>query len=971
MRSGSCDVEVSTKMGDRELAAELRKLCDVLSGSVRGAMDKDNWKERLAALRGLFKLARGDISNCHGFLSLMSMYVKVPLQRHIEELRTVLSTEACYVVSAFAQHSSNRSAWRVATEWFVSSLLQLTTRTNRSSLLAAIETLETLARKKSFGPAAFAELLRGCTARHAATRRNAFGVLQVIIKQGQNDDNEAHLSNFIDAICRVLRSGLADADHETRRRARVCFWILNANEPEAAETLYKGLENSVRRSLDRKMGSSIQKKKEAAVSAVTQVLATKKKAVKNEEAEAVKESPLPPQTSITTTKRHGNNLVRKLDEGKKEVEDMAESWALVQDALRSTLWSERLLGLRRLSEEFPRFRQKAECVNLLTPRLNDPNSRVSQMAIQALGVIMRVSPNILKDCLPEVITALLVNMSGNKEVLSSASREHLARIIQLSPVDDVARAIYRTIGDVVAPKVKVHAVEYAQYLYEQNATHFEQASPMHLALHHLLQCLKTEKKGGDFYKATLSALTALYVSAATNFLRILLQFSPGERDAIVEALETAVPHLGQECRRRLMGERPLQHAPLHVRSPFEEKLRRVSDTQPKTCPGTRKQRNVRQQEKGIPFSSAPSSVKKTKFSKKVRSVSSNHERPNGRLEKTRTASCDALNLVRSPTPKQSPFRDSSLRTQRPSHCDPIAPVEAPLSRQIKRKTDDASDLLDLLEEACEMADTCAILHRIQNMIVVNPRPWLEVFGRLLVHLERIIPQSNEPNHAVRRRGLLVLQSLVGQRALQRPIIRSLKQVFLLARVGMDDAFPEVHVEATSVLQLVLSSGIYSTDHILNAIAMSLENWLSDESGYCSRGWLTLLESVEHVFSLYGRTMMLVQEPFKEYAVSQDCFDVNVSETVFRRLCNVVVQAVQHTGSEVRLTAVLVLVSIWMGLDTAALPYLVGLSASQRKLVSLYYNKVASERRMGLHGTVQQRDLSREMRVMRLPAAECL
>ncbi|ESS66886.1 hypothetical protein TCDM_04404 [Trypanosoma cruzi Dm28c] len=270
-----------------------------------------------------------------------------------------------------------------------------------------------------------------------------------------------------------------------------------------------------------------------------------------------------------------------------------------------------------------------------------------------------------------------------------------------------------------------------------------------------------------------------------------------------------------------------------------------------------------------------------------------------------------------------------------------------------------------------MADTCAILHRIQNMIVVNPRPWLEVFGRLLVHLERIIPQSHEPNHAVRRRGLLVLQSLVGQRALQRPIIRSLKQVFLLARVGMDDAFPEVHVEATSVLQLVLSSGIYSTDHILNAIAISLENWLSDESGYCSRGWLTLLESVEHVFSLYGRTMMLVQEPFKEYAVSQDCFDVNVSETVFRRLCNVVVQAVQHTGSEVRLTAVLVLVSIWMGLDTAALPYLVGLSASQRKLVSLYYNKVASERRMGLHGTVQQRDLSREMRVMRLPAAECL
>ncbi|RNF01850.1 putative CLIP-associating protein 1-like [Trypanosoma rangeli] len=970
MQSDGCDDPDFTKLSDREFAEELRRLCDVLSCSVQGTANTNDWDKRLVALRQLCKLARGDVSKCRGFLSLMGMYVKVPLQHHIEEVRTLLSTEACAVVVAFAEHSSNRTAWRAASEWFIPSLLQLTMRTNRVSLLSAVGTLGALARTNSFGPAAFAELLRGCTARHAATRRNALGVLQVVMKQGQNDDGDVPLSKSIDAICRVLRFALSDADEETRRCARSCFWTFHASEPEAAERLYKGMENPVKRSLARKIFPQAPNTKDAAVVGKTPVAVTKTTKTASGYSEDVEQLLLPPHISLSVTNSHGNIAVKAPEGENKMTEDVAESWALVHDALQSTLWSERLLGLRRLSEGFLHFRQEAESVRLLIPRLNDPNSRVAQMALQVLQVVMRTSPTLLKVVLPDVVTALLVNMSGNKEALSNASREHLASIIQVNAVDDVARAIYRTLGDVVAPRVKVHAVEYAQYLYEQHAAHFEQSSPMTLAMTHLLQCLRSNRKGGDVYKAAISSLAALYVSAETNFVRTLLQLSPIERDALVETLEPTIPHLAQECRRRVTGERPLQHAPLHICSPFAEKLRHSSGTSPKCGPGIERQRMVRGQ--GRQTHSASSSVKKEVDYKKVCNVSSANEQANGGLEKIQRTNCEGLGSVSAPTLQRSSQRESLLRTRDFTHRDSIAPVGAPSSCQPACKSDDPSDLLVRLDETYGVVDVCAVLDRVQSMIAVNPTPWLDVFGHLLMQLERLISQSCEPNHVVRRRGILVLRTVVEQKVLQRPVTRCLKRIVLLARVGIDDVFPEVHVEATAVLQTIFSGRLYPIDHILNSVAMSLENWLSDDSGYSSSGWLMLLESVEHLFARQGRGIVLVQDPSNEYVAPQDSATSGVvSEPVFSRLCGVVLQALRHAVTEVRLTAVLVVVSIWMSLDTAVLPYLVGLTASQRKLVSLYYNKITSERMPGVHDTIQERDLTREMRAMGLPEPACL
>ncbi|KAH9578730.1 CLASP N-terminal domain [Trypanosoma melophagium] len=952
----------STSITDREVTVEVQKISDILNSGSNTKSSGEDWKKRLEALKRLCTLAREDISKRHGFLLHMSTWIKVPLQRHIEEIRTVLSVEACAVVVAFAEYSSNRTAWQTMTEWFVPSLLSLTMRTTRVSVKSAAETLEVLAKTNSIGLGSFNELIRGCTAKHSSTRSNAFRVLQFVIQQSQNDDGEFPLSKHMDTLCRTLRSGLVDADAETRKYARGCYWSFHASEPEAAEVLCKGLENSVKRALEREKAMCSENKKKIPT---TKKLAAVK-VTDSANIEGIKESTPLPRTP-QSNKKSELGTTPNSEFGKGSELNAAASWALLQDALRSTSWSQRLHGLRRLSEQFTYLHHKGECIKLLLPRLNDPNYRVAQAAIQAMQVVMRCTPALLKDELTELITALLVNLTGNKEVLLNASRELLVSIIKMPSVDDIAHAIYRSFCDVVAPKVKVHALEYVQYLYTQNTEHFAHITPMKLAMTQILLVLRSDKKNGDVYKAGVSALTTLYVIAKNTFHRALMQLTTGERDTVIEVLEIAVPHLIQECRRRSFGERPLQHPVPHVRSPFADALgKHVSVSPPRSGTKPENAKVVR----SVQVTPNSAAKKKTPQNRKTRS-SPSPVLGNEDGESPTCLNVGDTSVVRFST-TLAPSRNYESLLQTSTYYDPIPPASLPLSRRsVKDNIDDASAILDRLDEACGALDTCTFLDHINSMIVTNPKPWINVFGRLFMQLEKLVPQSAEPNHSVRRLGLLVLQNAVGTKVLRRCISRSLKRVLLLTRIGIDDVFPEVRMEAMALLQLILNSGLYPSDDCLNALAVSLETWLRSDSNYCSHGWLMLLESVEQVFRRLGRSVVLVQNNFSKSPISQDPPPGIIGEPVFHRVCSAVVRAVQHSVSEVRLTAVLVCVSIWMALDSAALPYFVDLTASQRKLISIYYNKIIAEQMPGLQSVPEQRDMSREMRVMGLPESICI
>lgn len=951
---------------DCELTAELQGLCETLDSSVRGALKMDNLQQQLQALKRLHQIARNDVSKCHGFLLLMSMYAKVPLQQHIEEVRTALSTEACAVVAAFAEHSSNRAVWRTAAEWFVPSLLRLTMRTNRVCVKAALGTLEVLARTNSFGSGAFVELIRGCTARHATTRSCAFNVLQLVIERSKNDSDKVFSYKYVDAVCGALRVGLADADAGTRRCARRCYWAFRDTEPGAAQALYKGLEKTARRPLDRGEDRGQVKTTDAAMVRTTFMSDAKRNSKKKETTRNVS---LLVTTTQSVNKDQGDVLAKKLNvEKNKIVGNAAETWDSVQEALRSTLWSERLLGVQRISEEFSHFQNKLECVRMLIPRLNDPKCQVSEAALQALRVVRECSPLLLKNELPEVVAALLVNMSDSRAVLSRASREHLLAIVQMNSLDDVMHAIYRTLGDITSEKVKVHAVKFAQYLFEQNTRYFEQTSPMRMAVTQLLHSLQSNQKGGDLHKTGVSALVTLYVTAKSAFLRTLLQLAPNEQKVLLEILEPAIPQLAQECRRCSLNKKLLRHASPHAQVPFAEKVGGSGDVSPLSGTGSEKRSRLRRQAQAKSLTL----VREVTHNSETCGVSVTNERTNVGKSQPELKSCKAFGVRSFSDSRQMSSRRPPMSAERQIHQDPVAPVMAALPDRVMCDDDTVAGVLDRLEGACEVLETAAVLDQICRMFTVNPKLWVSAFGRLFIRLEKLIPQSSEPHHAVRRRGFVVLRIAVEQAVLWPSISRCLKRVFLLVRLGLDDVFLEVSAEANAVLQIILTSGVCPTDHCLNALALSLEVWLCGEDEYSSRGWLTLLESVEHIFSRSRHHMTLVQDNLNEKVTLQDASSAVVSEPVLRRVCSAAIRAVQHSVSEVRLTAVLSCVSIWVALGTAALPHLVGLTASQRKLVSLYYNKVACERMSELKmGEGRPCDMGHEMRRLGLPEASCL
>ncbi|CBH18466.1 hypothetical protein, conserved [Trypanosoma brucei gambiense DAL972] len=962
MKTGASCVEHPSSMPDKAFAAQLQSICEVLNTS---GENSGKWGGRLEALRQLEVFSRADMSNRRDFMMLMNTFVKVPLQKHIEEDRAALSNEACRVVTSLAKHCSNRRAWQAVSEWFIQPLLRITVRKKKVFVDAAVETLCNLARTNSFGPRAFAELLRGCTAAHAATRSYTFSVLQLFIQQCKNNEGEFALSPYLGDVCRVLRSGLSDADAQTRRCARDCYWNFRSAEAEAAETLYNKLEAPVKRMLgqDRnrltieKMVPKIDRNPTTAATPASKLACGTDRDLSTppEEPGAV-EAAAPAENSKTKGEPEA---------GGKATEECGPDALL--ESLSSSAWEERLRGVRRVVEDFPYLRHKEECVKLLVVRLNDSNGQVALAALEVLPLVFRLAPLLFKALLPELITSLLINVSERKG-FSGVSRRLLVSTIRANSIDDVMDAIYCELRRIVSPSLKVHALEYAKYLYIDNAVHFAQLTPMRRAVEELLPIIQTEGPHNLVRKSAASALTALYVTSKGTFIRVLSHhLSPSDCESIVDELQLAIPHLGQECRRTLAGQKPLPHPVPVVRCAFADILTKEDRTPPK---------DANAKELTVSKSTDPGNATHSTIQRPSTACAKGvHDRPPERrsnkryLGERKVASPAPMDRRRSPMGRTSNGDGvSPLRGKGATHH---VPMTLPYALPIHGGGNDYSpaDLLEWLDRTNVSTDTRDILDAIAFAIAKNPSSWGEVFNRLLVLLERLIPDSCEPSHTVRFLALKVLHTVVGSGVLRQAVNRSLKRILLLVRAGIDDVFPEVHMDAAAVLHLIINSGLYSTDHLLNAVAMTLDTWLrSNKVGYSTRGWLTMLEAIKHIFFQLGCSAVLVPCAFKEYAELKDTTPGVVSEPVLHRVCSTVVSAVQHSVPEVRLTAVVACVAIWMTFDTAALPYFVDLTASQRKLISMYFTKLADVPVDDLKITNTERDMTSDMRAAGLPYA---
>nr|CCC54018.1 conserved hypothetical protein [Trypanosoma vivax Y486] len=534
----------------RGLFLQLERLSNILCTSSDGTRSAEGWEQHRWALQQISLLVQSDISNCSEFLAFMRVFLRVPLQRHIEELRTVLCVEACNVVRSLAVHSTNRHAWQVATEWFVPSLLKLAARKGGTVVRAASETLSTLVKTSSFGPGALGELFRGCSASHAATRSLSFSVLKLLIQCTQNNEGVLPLSRYRADICRLLRAGMSDASEQTRACARDCYMTLLAAEHEIASALYRELDTSVKRALGRQQDG-----------VPTGVHDTRRGLGEAHSCEALVTDCASSLPVMNQMESHGvplgggkekTNEASVDDPSRVCAPDAADDDCCeVREMLMSPSWINRLQGARIIIRDLPRTKCKDKHAKLVIPLLCDPDSRVARVVVESLPLLSRLVPEAVKADLPRITSSLLAIISKGSGSAVCAARKQLVSAGKLFPIPVILGAVYRLLRDGDAPAtLKARALEYATYLYTSNTRLMHQLAPMKQAIAQVLRVLQNCNKDDLVHQAGVTSLTALYSEAKDAFLRVLLEhLSAEERNVAFGALEVAIPHLIQESHR--------------------------------------------------------------------------------------------------------------------------------------------------------------------------------------------------------------------------------------------------------------------------------------------------------------------------------------------------------------------------------------------------------------------------------------
>ncbi|CCW62761.1 unnamed protein product [Phytomonas sp. EM1] len=247
------------------------------------------------------------------------------------------------------------------------------------------------------------------------------------------------------------------------------------------------------------------------------------------------------------------------------------------------------------------------------------------------------------------------------------------------------------------------------------------------------------------------------------------------------------------------------------------------------------------------------------------------------------------------------------------------------------------DLIAELLHSRDFFERCEALERIRSSLHESDAHFFwaeeEVAPRLLVVMEQYCTEALQPNHRVRRRGFLVLQTII-ELPFMRPLVaRKLARLLRYCRIGIDDAFVEVQQEAARTMHQALVSCKLPQDLCLNSLAACLEGWQRGPARCDStRGWLEILNEVGRLFE------RIAGLPLKQGRGSSS----TLTGSILRRVVHVLQWCVDHCAEKVRHASTLAFVAMWNALGSSVLPFLVPLTVAQRELVTAYHNKAFRE-----------------------------
>ncbi|KPI90872.1 hypothetical protein ABL78_0105 [Leptomonas seymouri] len=214
---------------------------------------QDGWEHQVKLLEDVVRFISGDVATRPHFVGWMSLHLKNALISLLESRRSAVALAAMAVLDSLVRQSSSASRVAIATicSWFVSRLLHIATGASSAAAVstAALAVLTSVVTGGMLTLEGLNVILFACTAVSPAVRRCAMGALCTFLQAAQGTSQQLVISAHTDALHRVLRSGVTDADAKARANARRCFWALHLSEPAVAETLMRALPPKVSRQL--------------------------------------------------------------------------------------------------------------------------------------------------------------------------------------------------------------------------------------------------------------------------------------------------------------------------------------------------------------------------------------------------------------------------------------------------------------------------------------------------------------------------------------------------------------------------------------------------------------------------------------------------------------------------------------------------------------------------------------------------
>lgn len=662
-----------------------------------------------------------------------------------------------------------------------------------------------------------------------------------------------------------------------------------------------------------------------------------------------------------------------------------EHWHQLVAALQSSDWSTRVTGLTLLTRfvegtykeghELSKS-QLSDVFRLLPFRMADPHFRVAAAAMECFDGVMVNVPQLVVEELPQLFTVLFQATISTKEPLRVAAQTELHAVSKVFDADVLLSPLYRVLDEARNTlKLRTAALEYMLYLIQQQPKlftaalvkntlsrlmHYAQREKTPVAVSH--GTIQTPSQGisvgaaSEPMKALAACIAALYQVNSDALVRSIVMLPLSEQLHVLNVARSSISHLEQDVRRMAAGERLLAHPDIQVPSPFEKALKEASPegklAQRKQALGT-PQGSKRTPSRG-PRSAADANKRGgadgatvTRSSRTLFEDVSVIQQPSDAAHHDRHYDPSPFSASTAKNADVLRRRETVVVGMSPSSPSKHERLRAQVAGRIETAVSEhrlPPEEVALLRRSRDSSAKRAATQLATASVSDKPHIWAEWFPELV---SLVVAHFSDGDHFVRRDAIKCVETVVKSEHLHALVTKTLTTLLSHIVDRLDDPFPEVASDAAVVLHLICSGGFFPTEHVVLALLGYLQLHT-----VCNR---SLLQAVEALGDVLWRAHL-------SFGGKTSCLEWLSQETLSAVAARLVA-LFSHEMSEVRKTVVSAIVQLWAVAGVLALPLLKPLTVSQRKLVTIYYQRHALD-----HPTLpgsdvmldRQRDLGKDI-----------